>query len=307
MQKLDIATNWQVNFATAADCPTTPSDSKLLWSDEQGLAVSSTAVGAAVEYQMRFWDQALAHIQPQLKSINLIALSGNAIEATLEHLLIDQIYPRLLAHEGQLVLHAGAVEISGKLALFLGDSGMGKSTIVASLFQAGASLLNDDTLVVGQDACGFSGQAIYHGLRLLPDSLASLFPMQTETRQMAHYSPKQRLNVAMPDDQDTGAQPLGAMFFLAPATDELTISLRLMSAAETCMGIITNSFSLDPTDTLLACKKLQQASTLANAVPAFELSYPRNYAVLPQVHTRIRQQMAECAASTSASSEAENP
>lgn len=304
MQKIDIATNWQASFTTPPDCPTYPVDAKLLWADEQGLEVSSSAVNSTVEYQMRFWDQALAHIQPQLKSINLTALSDNTTDTTVEHLLVDQIYPRLLAHEGQLVLHAGAVGINGKLALFLGDSGMGKSTLVASLYQAGASLLNDDTLVVGQDAYGFSGQAIYHGLRLLPDSLASLFPMQTETRQMAHYSPKQRLNVAMPDDQDTGAQPLGAMFFLAPATDELTISLRLMSAAETCMGIITNSFSLDPTDTLLACKKLQQASTLANAVPAFELSYPRNYAVLPQVHAKIREQMAECSKSISDSPEA---
>lgn len=304
MLDADLTSSWHTRLDTPTELSDTSGPARSLWTDDQGLTLQHCGKGHMVEYQLHFWDEAVAVINPQQKTIRMIPLSPDTTPATLEHLLHDQVFPRVLAHEGQLVLHAGAVEIGGKLALFLGDSGMGKSTLVASLFQAGAPLLNDDTLVVSQDAGGFSGQAIYHGLRLLPDSLASLFPSETETRPMAHYSPKQRLNVAVPDGQDTRAQPIGAMFFLAPAIDDQTIFLRPMSAAETCMGLITNSFSLDPTDLLLARKKLQQASALANGVAAFELSYPRDYAALPQVHARIRAQMAECAASISASPEA---
>lgn len=299
------------NWSTVFDQSPSPSPVELpfrvLWTDEEGLSLKQSGTGKAIEYQLLFWDEAASAINPQQKTIRMIPLSADTTPVTLEHLLYDQVYPRLLAHEGRLVLHAGAVEISGKLALFLGDSGMGKSTLVASLYQAGAPLLNDDTLVVSQDASGFSGQAIYHGLRLLPDSLASLFPGETETRQMAHYSPKQRLNVAVPNSQETAPQPIGAMFFLAPATDEQTITLRPMSAAETCMGLISNSFSLDPTDLLLARKKLQQASALANGVAAFELSYPRDYTALPHVHATIRTQMKEYSASFPTSQQEETP
>ena len=307
MLNIDIAARWRTYLDTEAQQLTVPAASKSLWTDHEGLVLQQIGPDHMAEYQLHFWDEAIAEINPQQKTIRLIRLSPDTTPVTLEHLLYDQVYPRLFAHEGQLVLHAGAVEIGGKLALFLGDSGMGKSTLVASLYQAGAPLLNDDTLVVSQDAAGFSGQAIYHGLRLLPDSLASLFPGATETRQMAHYSPKQRLNVAVPNSQDTAAQPIGAMFFLAPATDQQTITLRPMSAAETCMGLISNSFSLDPTDLLLARKKLQQASALANGVAAFELSYPRDYTALPQVHATIRTQMTEYSASFPTSQQEETP
>ena len=165
------------------------------------------------EYQLCFWDEVNARINPQQKTIRITPLSTATTSATLEHLLHDQIYPRLLAHEGQLVLHAGAVDMDGKLAVFLGDSGMGKSTLVASLYQAGAALLNDDTLVVTAEADGFYGQAIYRGLRLLPDSLASLFPQQTETRPMAHYSPKQRLEVAVATADRQPTASLGRAVF----------------------------------------------------------------------------------------------
>jgi len=61
-------------------------------------------------------------------------------EHTIEHLLVDQVLPRLLAHEGQLLLHACAVNVDGRTVLFLGKSGWGKSTIAALFHHAGYRL-----------------------------------------------------------------------------------------------------------------------------------------------------------------------
>lgn len=302
-----IIKSWSAIVEPGSSIPPSKSPNLLLWSDDDGFSVEVCGTGNQPEYRLCFWDEVNAQINTQQKTIHITPLTPVTTPATLEHLLHDQIYPRLLAHEGQLVLHAGAVDLDGQLAVFLGDSGMGKSTLVASLYQAGAVLLNDDTLVVSGEADGFYGQAIYQGLRLLPDSLASLFSQQTKTRPMAHYSPKQRLDVAVHTGQDSSPRPLGALFFLAPEDGSEAISLRRMSAAESCMAIISNSFSLDPTDPLLARNKLQQASALANGVAAFELSYPRDYAALPQVHARIRTQMAECQAHQSITSDNETP
>jgi hypothetical protein len=279
-----------------------------LWHDGDGLFLHKSGSDDTAHYQLHFWDTAVAVVHPAQRRLSLHPLAAETTPDTLEHLLHDQIYPRLLAHEGELVLHAGAVDMDGRLALFLGDSGMGKSTLVASLHRAGAGLLNDDALVLRQAGATFAAEAIYRGLRLLPDSLAELFPARTETRPMAHYSAKQRLNVALQPTDNSAPKTVGALFFLAADSHAAQISLRRLSAAETCMGLISNSFSLDPTDTRLARHKLQQAAALANGVPAFELSYPRDYVSLPQVHARIRAQMAECRPqSTTATTEAAHP
>ncbi len=58
-------------------------------------------------------------------------------------------------------------------------------------------------------------------------------------------------------------------------------------------AIISNSFALDPTDKELARKKLTDAGKLANEVPAYEISYPRDYARIPDVHAAIFEKLAQ--------------
>src|SRR5580765_8017866 len=94
---------------------------------------------------------------------------------TIEHLLIDQILPRVLTHRGRLVLHAGCVATPAGAVAFLGDSGAGKSTLCAALARAGSPLVGDDGIVVRRRAGGFEALATYPGLRLMPDPLAFLF------------------------------------------------------------------------------------------------------------------------------------
>ena len=47
-----------------------------------------------------------------------------------------------------LALHAGAVELDGKVLLVAGESGSGKSTLTAALVQRGARYLTDEVAVV---------------------------------------------------------------------------------------------------------------------------------------------------------------
>ncbi len=53
------------------------------------------------------------------------------------------------------------------------------------------------------------------------------------------------------------------------------------------MALVEQSFALDPTDILCAQQRLRRASEVASAVPTFMLSYPRDYACLPEVRQRI--------------------
>jgi len=51
----------------------------------------------------------------------------------LRHLLDDQILPRILAHQGELVLHAAGVADADGVILFMGVSGSGKSSLAAAI------------------------------------------------------------------------------------------------------------------------------------------------------------------------------
>ncbi len=73
---------------------------------------------------------------------------------TIRHLLLDQVLPRLLSHQGHLVLHAGGVTSDHGAIVFLGESGLGKSTLCSSFNQAGFALLSDDFLLLSAQERG---------------------------------------------------------------------------------------------------------------------------------------------------------
>lgn len=70
----------------------------------------------------------------------------------LEHRIASSAVCTLLALQGDLVLHAAAVEAEGRAIVFCGPSLRGKSTLAAALGAAGCRLLAEDGVVVAQGA-----------------------------------------------------------------------------------------------------------------------------------------------------------
>lgn len=198
---------------------------------------------------------------------------------TRDHLWYDHILPRRLAHDGALVLHAGGVVIDGRAVAVTADSGRGKSTLTASLHAAGHPILGDDALIVEGDPPQV--RAVYPSLRLNPDSAQIFFP-GVQGRPMAHYSPKRHLPVG----KTATSAPLAVLFVLGEPADSITH--RRLPPAEAAMSVIANSFAQDPGDLARAQAKLRRAVALTQTLPIWELHYPRDYAVLPDLHILIR-------------------
>ncbi len=213
---------------------------------------------------------------------------------TLRHLLLDQLLPRLLAHGGRLVLHAGAVRVDGRAIAFVGETGAGKSTLTASFHAAGHPLLSDDGLVLTQAAGCVTALPTYRSLRLWPDALARLYAETPLLAPMAHYSAKQRVIIGEAPETISHPMPLAALYVLAPHADTAvsTISLTRLSPRDACMAIIGNSFKLDVNDMRRAADLTAAAGRIAQQVPAFTLEYPRNFGLLPTVRTAVLQYVA---------------
>lgn len=248
---------------------------------------SLSLIPVADKYILTLFGQPACIIDENLRSVSLVEISTAFAEVDLFHFLLDQVLPRLVAHDKQLVLHAGAVRVLEQSIAFLGESGLGKSTLVASFAQDGFSVLSDDALLVGLNGKTPNLKALYPSLRLFPDSIAAVYPTGSETVAMATYSSKRRLSVH--SSTDSGAYAIGMLIFLESDSANEEIEFNRVSSAQACIRLIENSFALDPTNKTHAAARLKKAGILANAVPAFSLFYPRQYDRLPEVRQMIFQ------------------
>lgn len=212
--------------------------------------------------------------------------------ATLEHQLVDQILPRLLAQKGELLVHASALAIHERHALFLGPSGWGKSTLAGLLQLNGHSVLSDDCVQLNLVDTRLHALPTYPSLRLNADSLDALFPGLTDTAPVAGYSEKRRVPVALPDLADSGVA-VDALYLLAdPADNDGAIHLTPLRPAETCLALIKHSFRLDLGDRAASALQLERCSHIARTVPAFRLDYPRDYSQHAALVQAITQHLA---------------
>jgi len=219
-------------------------------------------------------------------------VSGNTIicypcsdcsEDSLQHLLLDQIVPRVWAHRGHLVLHASAVQIAdGHTVAFLGDSGWGKSTLVAGLQARGGRLLSDDSISLRVCAQGVQLIPCYPGLRLNSDSIVALGMEERGWNWVSHYSAKQRLELAIDDGPDFFG--LDSLYIMAEPGRAQALSVQPLVGAELVTTLIKCSFLLDIKDSHCATRQMQEAGAVLRALPTVcSLDYPRDFRLFPSI------------------------
>ena len=247
----------------------------------------SSIVRANGYYFISFDGMARFRIDFANKVITMFDVADDTTSESLAHLLNDHVAPRILAGAGDFVIHASAVEIDGQLAVFLGETGAGKSTLAASLDRAGHRLIGDDALILVRDETGVTGRSVYPSLRLYPESISAVLGDGVASTPMAQYSTKQRLTLPKQGSLDMACFPIGAVFFLIEDPDEDGVASYTIEPALTCMGLIENGFALDKEDVEAAAQRFEAASQIAECVPGYELSYPWDFDLLPQVRAEI--------------------
>lgn len=219
--------------------------------------------------------------------------------ATLRHLLLDQVLPRVLGHRGRLVLHASSVRFPAGVVGFVGDTGWGKSTLAASFHEAGLPFLGDDGLVLtdGSTTDGSTGtRAVptYPGLRLSSRSMSALSLENLGGALMAEYSGKRRVSV--PSTQRGEVMALAALFMLAPPSGpggEDSVTVRRLSPRDACMEMVRHSFRLDVTDQKNTAHLLSAAARTAEDIPAFLIRFPRDFSSLRDVQAAVLEKVGD--------------
>jgi len=65
------------------------------------------------------------------------------------------VFHKILFVLDRIVLHAAAVRIAGRVAIFIGDRGAGKTTTALALSRAGGTVLGEDHLILRRSGDGF--------------------------------------------------------------------------------------------------------------------------------------------------------
>jgi hypothetical protein len=209
------------------------------------------------------------------------------------HLLLNQVIPRILGNQGDLVVHASAVfrARACEALAFLGHSGFGKSTLASSFHRNGFELISDDGMLVcleGEVPVVFGGMP---GMRLLPDARDAVFGDTAGFRPVTPYSIKRQLTLK-PRTGD--GQSLAALFVLndpSCAGEGLQdVRIEPMAGTEAAMAIIQNQFVLDPTERPTAVKRFHKVGAiLAGKLPVYRLEYPRDLERLNEVRAAIEE------------------
>ncbi len=185
----------------------------------------------------------------------------------------QQIEPLLAQLRGTPNLHGSAVELDGRAIGFLGKSGLGKSTLAASLVSAGGRLLADDCIAIEIEEdlawCMPSGASV----RLREDSLAAVHRDEPTRPSLG----KTEVDVA----RSEGRVALRHLYILEPTA--ATIAIEPIRPRDALVALATNAHRLDPTDKRLLTAEVAHFERVSRRVPMSRLQVPRDFSKLPLV------------------------
>ena len=218
------------------------------------------------EYLLRFPD--LADFGISGAGLDVVAYPVPGVPpATVEQLYFNQVLPLALSRQGELVLHASAVEVNNSILAFLGISGLGKSTLAASFASTGHRILTDDGLQLQSADDGYRALPGHPSMRLLDDSRRALPDGDT------------------PSFRDASC-PVRYMYFLGEGIAD-SVDIAPISGRDAMIELVRNSFLLDVEEKAMLAHHFSQLTKLVSQSIFFRLDYPRNFESLTAVREAV--------------------
>jgi hypothetical protein len=238
----------------------------------RGNLLSMTATEARL-----YWPDVGAALLRQGREITLEPRPESALDLLRLH-LIGPVLALLLHQRGLFVLHASAVSLDGRVVVFLGRSGHGKSTTAAALHARGWTVVADDVVAVDLVAAG--GPAALPGLsqlKLWPDAVTALGE-NPEDLPRIHASEAKRARIA--NTVATSARPLRRVYVL---TDAESLDLEPLGGHAAVFELLQHAYVTPALEQLGTPGFLAQCARLAAAVPVRRLRRPRSLAGLGEL------------------------
>jgi hypothetical protein len=220
-------------------------------------------------------------------------LLNPAYDYLVEIYLVGVAFSLWLELRGIPALHASAVAVEGRAAIFLATNHGGKSSLAASLMQLGYPLLTDDLLPVERREGTYVARPGYPQMRMWPGQ-AHYFLGRYEDLEVVHpaYS-KRRVPVGeagLGDFHDEPA-PLACLYLPErrdPAEWGTKTEVNRISRVEALISLVGQSFIPHTVEALgLQPQRLDFFASLVSEIPVRRIVYPEGYDLLPEVRHAI--------------------
>jgi len=260
------------------------------WYDDDDKTMVTIAVARQNgQYLLRFPDLADFMLDIDNSRIQCYPVVDTPVD-TIRHLLLDQVIPRFLGQQGNLILHTSAITLQNGISIaFIGKSGWGKSTLASSFHQNGAQLITDDSMLLQENNGLLIGTPAYAGSRLWQDSADIVLPDSMDLLAVTHYSNKKRL--ILNNKTGSSTMEIQAIFLLDDPSAEIEqniIKIEHLTGMDMIMAMLKQTFLIDPKDMSLISKHFHIASQITSINPAlYSLNYPRDYDQLDELRAAI--------------------
>jgi len=192
------------------------------------------------------------------------------------HTVLHSFLPQLLALRGETMLHATSVVIAGRVYVFAGASGMGKSTLAAGFAALGLPVFSEDVVrVAHRDGGALLAWPSYPGARLRSNSF--LLPDDKRSDVGGRFGlPKHRVYVGVSTAEHPPA-PLAGVFFLR-AGRSVSPRFTRLTPMQAIKPLLKSCFIQALPKATRGREAFVRATGVAMAVPSFELRYRRSAA-----------------------------
>jgi hypothetical protein len=212
----------------------------------------------------------------QIKSGKSITIwpSPEASESEIRLYLLGSAMGAILHQRGMLPLHASTVQIGEDCSLFMGPSGIGKSTLSAAFHRRGFQIMTDDVCVVKTGNDG-RPQAVpaYPQFKLWVDSLDHLEVDHTNLSRMARRWDKKAL---LPKTGFASREaPIARLYSLEVGPAESDISISPMKGVQKFEELVAQTYRPEFMMELgMQETHFRHVAGLAERVPLFRVRRP---------------------------------
>lgn len=191
--------------------------------------------------------------------------------------LLGTAMAAILYQRGDIPLHASAIVRNGKLTLFAGDSGTGKSTLIARLATAGYELFTDDVCVLQHIADGaheIHGTASYPMMKLWDDAISQI-DSEKFTRNFKVRPQLPKFGQFFYESFNTQVLPVEKIYILSPKDSAQGISIQRLSPINAFRQLEKQAYKYQLiVNTELRALHFSLLSRLTAGVPVYEITRP---------------------------------
>jgi len=212
-------------------------------------------------------------------------------------LLFNSMLAWVLRFTGRTCLHASVVARGGRAIAFVAPSGIGKSTIAASLIEQGYSLMTDDAAALSRQDQQLFVQPGMPQLGLRSPSLEALPRFRAEISTATDDKRRFELRATGPESGlrfENRALPLSAIYFLRRSTLARKPEILPSKPAQSIVTLMTSLYpsSTSPLKHAKLADQLSQISFVVQNVPCRHLVIPDALAALPLVNEYLMEDVA---------------